>query len=59
MEIEYYERDNYGTTMKYIKDEEQAKYVRVLTNTKTIQDYQMRALEKFGVSFVQVFAPKK
>lgn len=55
MEITYYTKNVYGTEKKYIKDEQLANMVRILTSKVTIDDSDMRALSALGHTFIRVF----
>ena len=54
MKIEYYEKNNYGTYLNYIKDENIAKDVQSLTRKKTIDTSDMVALENLGFKLIKV-----
>lgn len=54
MKIQYYIKNVYGNTNRYIKDPVLADAIRVLTGQKTVSEAQMKALETLGHSFEQV-----
>lgn len=58
MEIEYYSKDVYGSSLMYVKDEDQARAITTLTNKKTIGEWDIKAMEKLGFSFTEVLAPR-
>ena len=58
--IEYYKKDVFGTTHRYIKSKPIAKQIESLLNKKTIGRQDMDILKRlFKVEFVQVFAPEE
>lgn len=57
MKIEFYAKDNYGTTHFYIVDPAMRSAVTQLTGQKTVSRSHMDALETLGFSFVQVLPP--
>lgn len=59
--IEWFERDVYGTTLKYAADEVKVgQFITALTGKKTISDEDMQNFTHlFGTEWVQVVAPKK
>ena len=56
--IQVYIETKYGTDYNYVKDEDQAEAVEALTKKKTIDRYDIRALEKLGYTIELVMSPK-
>ena len=59
MKIEFYAKDNYGTTHFYIVDPAVRSAVTQLTGQKTISQSHMLALKNLGFELVEVIAPRK
>ena len=58
--IEYYKKDVFGTTHRYIKSKPQAQQIAVLLKKKTITKEDMSTFSKlFPVEFIQVLAPEE
>ena len=56
--IQVYIETKYGTDYNYVKDEAQAEALEALTKKKTIDRYDIRALEKLGYTIELVMSPK-
>lgn len=54
MVIQYYIKDNYGSSVRYAKEERIQNILWSLTGHKTITDNDMTCLESLGFAFVQV-----
>lgn len=59
MKIDYYAKDNYGTTHFYIVDANVRSAVCQLTGQKTITLSHMMALRNLGFTLNEVIAPRK
>lgn len=60
MKIDWYERDVYGQSLRYVEDAYIAGKLGRLIGTKTVSEGQMASIsELFGVEWEQVLAPKK
>lgn len=53
-QIDYYQKDVYGVSMKYVADADLANTIRVLTGRKTLLDSDISALTKLGFTFNEV-----
>ena len=58
MNIKFYAKSNYGRINFYIKDEKVAKVISNLTGKKTIDEFDIKNLEKLGFTFTEVIAPR-
>ena len=54
MIIQYYIKSVFGKDNIYIKDEEQSKIISTLTNKKTVDKNDIKALEQLGFTLEQV-----
>ena len=54
-ELEYYTVRVYGTDMKYLKNQEDAKFIYMLTGRKTVTSNDVIALSGLGYKLTEVF----
>ena len=57
MEIEYYRKNNYGREDLYVKDQEKAYAIRMITGQKTLGITIREGLERLGFRFKEVLPP--
>lgn len=58
MEIEFYQTKNYGATVCYVVNKEQAEAIHVITGQKTLTLTVREGLEQLGITFKEVLPPK-
>ena len=57
--IEWYEREHYGITFRYVLDPEMREAVAALTRRKSLTTQDCAALERMGFEMVQIPAPSR